>query len=88
MYLGCSCDLGGAVSRECDAETGQCDCKSGVTGRDCDRPDSGYYIPALYHIKSNVVLKDSISGFNVSINVVLKDSISGFNVSIKVSVFT
>ncbi|XP_051174494.1 laminin subunit alpha-1 isoform X1 [Leptopilina boulardi] len=31
----CNCNSAGSASDECDQETGQCNCKSGSTGRDC-----------------------------------------------------
>ncbi|XP_078049382.1 wing blister isoform X1 [Augochlora pura] len=31
----CNCNPAGSYSDECDAETGQCRCRSGSTGRDC-----------------------------------------------------
>ena len=31
----CQCDADGSISDECDEVTGQCNCKPGITGRDC-----------------------------------------------------
>jgi len=35
--VACSCHLEGAISRSCDQMTGQCRCKEGVVGWQCDR---------------------------------------------------
>ncbi|KAG7199623.1 hypothetical protein KM043_014226 [Ampulex compressa] len=35
--IACNCNLAGSFSDECDAETGQCRCKSDSTGRDCSQ---------------------------------------------------
>lgn len=33
----CECDPHGSVSDECHEETGQCNCRPGITGRDCSQ---------------------------------------------------
>ena len=35
--------LSGSVSLQCDDVTGDCQCKSGVTGSQCDSCEGGYY---------------------------------------------
>ena len=32
----CNCDLEGSYNRTCDAITGQCQCRPGITGQHCD----------------------------------------------------
>uniref|UniRef100_A0A673BIA3 Laminin, alpha 1 n=1 Tax=Sphaeramia orbicularis TaxID=375764 RepID=A0A673BIA3_9TELE len=39
----CRCDVVGAVSGVCDVTTGQCVCQENVTGRTCDRCQSGFF---------------------------------------------
>lgn len=38
----CDCFHLGATSRSCDPETGQCPCKAGVIGRQCNRCDNPF----------------------------------------------
>ena len=45
----CDCDPGGALSNDCDHATGQCQCRPHVTGRRCDQPEEGYFVPFLDH---------------------------------------
>uniref|UniRef100_H3D7M5 Laminin, alpha 1 n=1 Tax=Tetraodon nigroviridis TaxID=99883 RepID=H3D7M5_TETNG len=39
----CGCDVVGAVSSVCDVTTGQCLCRENVTGRACERCQSGFF---------------------------------------------
>lgn len=39
----CDCFHLGANSRTCDPETGQCPCKGGVIGRQCNRCDNPFF---------------------------------------------
>ncbi|GFO21134.1 laminin subunit alpha-3 [Plakobranchus ocellatus] len=48
---GCNCNRGGSLSDICDPVTGQCRCKQRVTGRRCDQPLSGYFVPYLHQYK-------------------------------------
>lgn len=38
----CNCFFPGASSRTCDPQTGQCPCKAGVIGRQCNRCDNPF----------------------------------------------
>lgn len=42
----CDCDPGGSYSPDCDQETGRCNCRPHVTGRRCDQPEPGYFVPS------------------------------------------
>ena len=49
MYLACECNAIGINSETCDAETGQCDCKTNYGQRQCDQCSDGYYsFPTCY----------------------------------------
>uniref|UniRef100_S4RGH4 Laminin EGF-like domain-containing protein n=1 Tax=Petromyzon marinus TaxID=7757 RepID=S4RGH4_PETMA len=53
-YLGCQacgCDMGGSLGSGCDAGTGACRCKKGVSGRSCSSPRQGYYFPGLERLR-------------------------------------
>ncbi|MEQ2289431.1 hypothetical protein AMECASPLE_032953, partial [Ameca splendens] len=39
----CGCDVNGSLSTVCDITTGQCLCRENVTGRTCDRCQSGFF---------------------------------------------
>ena len=45
----CNCDLGGSYSSVCNAITGQCDCRDGVTGRTCREVENGRFFPFIDH---------------------------------------
>ena len=39
----CGCDPLGSLHSVCDLASGQCSCKPGVTGRQCDVCEDGYF---------------------------------------------
>ena len=43
----CSCSLSSSVSLTCDKISGQCICKSGLTGRICDIIEDFHWLPFL-----------------------------------------
>lgn len=46
MSLGCppcSCNVSGSIENFCDTHTGQCPCKMGVEGLQCDECTDGFY---------------------------------------------
>ncbi|CAM4853839.1 unnamed protein product [Rotaria socialis] len=43
----CSCHPGGSYSLQCDLNTGQCPCREGMIGRQCDTPAPGTYCTGL-----------------------------------------
>lgn len=47
----CSCDVGGAYERNCEQVKGQCRCRKGITGRKCDKVQTGNFFPLPDHLK-------------------------------------
>ena len=44
LFLACACSTDyGAVDEECRREDGQCSCKAGFAGRQCEQCAAGYY---------------------------------------------
>ena len=43
----CGCSLSSSVSWTCDKISGQCTCKSGLTGRTCDIIEDFHWLPFL-----------------------------------------
>ena len=39
----CDCDKQGSTSLNCNPKGGQCECRPGVTGRQCDQCKPGFY---------------------------------------------
>ena len=56
--------MGGAISNICDVYTGQCICRTGVTGQTCSQSVDGRFFPYLdYHLYE---AEDSLGLFNFS----------------------
>ncbi|KAI8485487.1 laminin subunit, partial [Branchiostoma belcheri] len=70
---GCSCDVGGAVTDVCDKATGQCVCREGMEGRQCDIPTQGQYVPGLYQYKYEAEDADTPRGMPVRFGYSEKD---------------
>ena len=47
----CECDVGGSYERNCEQLTGQCRCRTSITGRRCDQVVDGNYFPLPDHLK-------------------------------------
>ncbi|CAF1124771.1 unnamed protein product [Didymodactylos carnosus] len=45
----CDCYPGGSYSSQCDIQTGQCPCREGMNGRQCDTPITGTYCAGLQY---------------------------------------
>lgn len=43
LSLACDCDPSGSTAELCDQRSGQCSCRDGVTGRQCDKCYTGYF---------------------------------------------
>ncbi|CAL1537788.1 unnamed protein product [Lymnaea stagnalis] len=43
----CNCDLGGALKHSCDDETGQCECRPHIRGKQCNEVEPGYFYAHL-----------------------------------------
>ena len=43
----CACHPGGSYSFQCDVNSGQCQCREGMMGRQCDTPAPGTYCAGL-----------------------------------------
>ena len=46
----CNCSIGGSLGPECDVLSGECPCRSGVTGRTCSQPLPGYFFPSIDYL--------------------------------------
>ena len=46
----CDCNLGGSLSPFCDMYTGQCPCRSGLTGQTCSDVIPGYFFPSIDYL--------------------------------------
>ena len=55
----CNCDETGSEDLQCD-EDGQCLCKPGVTGQNCDRCEDNYYDFSVYGCRSVVETENAI----------------------------
>ena len=44
LLLACDCDEAGSTSKFCHRASGQCSCRSGISGRRCDRCKAGFYL--------------------------------------------
>ncbi|CAI9728190.1 laminin subunit alpha-like [Octopus vulgaris] len=47
----CNCNIGGSINIGCQHNIGQCNCKPGIEGVKCDRPQRGFYFPTLHQHK-------------------------------------
>ncbi|KAJ7396973.1 hypothetical protein BTVI_139813 [Pitangus sulphuratus] len=45
----CDCDQGGALNNNCSSESGQCECRPHMFGRQCNQVEPGYYFISLDH---------------------------------------
>ena len=48
--LECACDVGGSLLQVCDSRMGQCVCRDGVTGRQCNERSHGYFVPLIDYV--------------------------------------
>ncbi|XP_069771812.1 laminin subunit alpha-3-like [Narcine bancroftii] len=51
---GCGCDVGGSANLTCSVTSGNCQCRTNVEGRTCNRPKSQHYFPDLHHLKYEI----------------------------------
>ncbi|XP_058446853.1 laminin subunit alpha-1 isoform X1 [Malaya genurostris] len=65
----CECNREGSFSEECDARSGQCRCKPGITGRKCDRCELPKHIVQNYKCKPcdncTVILIDDLNDLTI-----------------------
>lgn len=43
FFTDCDCNWDGAIDNSCDVVTGQCSCKAGIFGRQCDQCHPGQW---------------------------------------------
>ncbi|KAL7292410.1 hypothetical protein TKK_0013999 [Trichogramma kaykai] len=47
----CACDIGGSLSKTCNKQSGQCQCRHRIEGRTCDEPMRAHYFPTLHQFQ-------------------------------------
>ena len=56
----CQCDVGGTQIVEfgkmpvCDKESGQCTCRTGIEGRQCNQVSQNFFVPTLHQYKYEI----------------------------------
>ena len=84
----CECNLNGAVSSQCDLDSGQCQCKAGVSGAKCDHCLPGYYGFSWEGCQGKLYFSQYVypePRVFISLNLISITSPSGFSYSYHVS---
>lgn len=78
----CNCDRMGSVNGSCDMSSGQCYCKSGVSGLKCDQCLPNYYSFSPDGCTSELQLMSSLSFVIICLILLLISSIHSLGVFI------
>ena len=50
----CQCDPGGAIGTICEKTTGNCTCKTGLEGRQCNEVSPNYFLPTMHQFQYEI----------------------------------